>query len=292
MSKHLYKEKHHHGTIEFPIAFYHTHSLSYFDKLLYYHWHHEFEFLLLTEGNASFQLDEKTVDLYAGDAIFINSGSLHSASALSFESGCTFYAVVFDRTFLASFNEHINTSYIQPIIDKQLIFTTTYSLNIPWQSDILTRLHELFSLNETKPTGYELLLKVKLFEIWYLCFLHAQTNAQKARSSQQELIKQVLSYVHTYHDEKITLKELADLVCMSEGQFCRFFKQYTHQSPFTYLKSYRIKYSCELLRQSNKKIAEIAMLSGFDNVSYFNKTFRSFMDCTPLEYRHRYMNSR
>lgn len=289
--KNLYKEKHNHGTIEFPVAIYHSHSSSYLDNLLYYHWHHEFEFLLLTQGSASFQLDGTTVNLYAGDAIFINSGSLHSASALSSDSNCTFCALVFERTFLAGFNERIDATYIQPIIERQLTFSTTYSVKIPWQSDVLWRLNEIFTLDQTKPIGYELLFKMKLLEIWHLCFTQAQSNGTSASSPQQELIKRVLSYLHTHYHQKIKLKELADLVCMSEGQFCRFFKQYTHQSPFSYLKSYRIKSSCELLRHSNKKIAEIAMLSGFDNVSYFNKTFRSLMSCTPLEYRHRYISS-
>lgn len=48
---------------------------------------------------------------------------------------------------------------------------------------------------------------------------------------------------------------------------------------------YRILQSCHLLQETDKKIGEIANLTGFNNISYFNKVFLKTIGCTPKEYR-------
>mgnify|MGYP001080899457 FL=1 len=72
---------------------------------------------------------------------------------------------------------------------------------------------------------------------------------------------------------------------MSEGQFSRVFKQTMKLSPVQYLMRYRILQSCQLLRDTDKKIGEVANLSGFNNISYFNRVFLQTIGCTPKEYR-------
>ena len=75
---------------------------------------------------------------------------------------------------------------------------------------------------------------------------------------------------------------------MSEGQFCRSFKQLTGSTPFTYLKKHRIMHSCDYLAGSGRKISEICTLCGFSNISYFNREFLKAMKVTPSAYRKRY----
>ncbi|MOA65622.1 Exoenzyme S synthesis regulatory protein ExsA [compost metagenome] len=52
-----------------------------------------------------------------------------------------------------------------------------------------------------------------------------------------------------------------------------------------YINSYRIRQAADLLQQSERKISDIAMEVGFDNVSYFIKVFRKAMKCSPSEFR-------
>ena len=68
---------------------------------------------------------------------------------------------------------------------------------------------------------------------------------------------------------EVSLADLANLIPMSEGQFCRVFKQQMKVSPMQYLLRYRILQSCRLLQDTEKKIGEIANLTGFNNISYF-----------------------
>lgn len=70
------KELKEHGLTMFPIA-------CYDDNLEFmsvpWHWHDEFEFIIITEGlKTHIQIENKTIPLSKGNAIFINSGVLHN----------------------------------------------------------------------------------------------------------------------------------------------------------------------------------------------------------------------
>ncbi|MFQ6951908.1 helix-turn-helix transcriptional regulator [Blautia wexlerae] len=66
---------------------------------------------------------------------------------------------------------------------------------------------------------------------------------------------------------------------------CQIFKHYMQQSPVDFLNAYRLKISCQLLCTTRKSITEIAMLCGFNHLSYFSKYFMECYGCTPREYR-------
>ena len=52
-----------------------------------------------------------------------------------------------------------------------------------------------------------------------------------------------------------------------------------------YLNSIRINHACDLLNESNKKIADISEETGFGSIRSFNRAFKSVMNMTPAEYR-------
>lgn len=89
----------------------------------------------------------------------------------------------------------------------------------------------------------------------------------------------------SFIDQNITLEELAEYAHLSEGQFCRSFKELTGMTPFRYLIRYRILQSCNQLLLTDKKVTEIALSCGFNNISYYNRAFFKIMRMTPTEYR-------
>ena len=75
---------------------------------------------------------------------------------------------------------------------------------------------------------------------------------------------------------------------MNSQYFCRFFKSVIGKTPIDYINNYRIEKSVELLVTTNDKILNICYSVGFDNFSYFIKTFKKIKNCTPSEYRTTY----
>ena len=80
--------------------------------------------------------------------------------------------------------------------------------------------------------------------------------------------------------------ELSGAFHVSEGHLCRLFKTVTKMSVIEYINFYRISISAKLLGETRREIGEVAGLVGFNNISYFNKVFRKYMQITPSEFRH------
>lgn len=288
-----FEEKIKHGTAELPIA---IHKLTYpkgTDVLFYLHWHNEFEILVLTEGSVLFTIEQQEYLLKAGDFVFINSNFYHSAKAATNEQ-CSFYAIDFSYQFLQeNLNSRFGRKYILPILNGKLVFPEVIrkaeaddNLNF-WQAKVMKHIIDIGNYPEDGLDSHELSIKSQIFAIWDLYYQNAAVKSELNDTAlfNMERLKPVLQFVHENYAYEISLSELSGLIPMSEGQFCRMFKQTMKLTPVQYIIRYRILQSCRLLLDTDKKVGEIANLSGFNNISYYNRLFLQTIGCTPKHYR-------
>lgn len=97
-------------------------------------------------------------------------------------------------------------------------------------------------------------------------------------------IKKALEVIENHYADCITLEDLAQAAGMNSKYFCRYFKDMTHRTPVDYLNYYRIEQACFKLVTSNESIADIGLSCGFNDVSYFIKTFKKYKGMTPKKY--------
>lgn len=153
---------------------------------------------------------------------------------------------------------------------------------------IAAPLEEIRLLYNQGAAGNELLIKSDLLRIWhYLCqypatFVPPSYGNDDAKIA---LIKDVLQYIRENYGSPLTLRMLSERFYMSEGQFCRFFKAQVNMTVTEYLNYYRVGAACDMLRDGTLPVSAIALDCGYSNISYFNRTFRKYMHCTPKEYR-------
>ena len=81
----------------------------------------------------------------------------------------------------------------------------------------------------------------------------------------------------------VMLYQRSFILCVSECLRC--FHNTIGTTPIQYLKSFRIKKAAELLTNTDLKIVDIGIMCGFQDMSYFAKTFRNIYGCTPSKYR-------
>ncbi len=319
MGKKEFEEKRRHGTVELPVGLHKVEYPEGTDVIFYLHWHREFEFLVLTKGNIIFTIEEREYELHVGDCVFVNSNLLHSAKTVDGHA-CSFFAIVFSYEVLeADIHSAFAKKYIRPVLSGKYLLAeyiqedtvfkgaaltlgqkgikeidefpmrfenAGFSL-FSWQQEVIFLLSQISRCPEHELEPYELLVKSSLLAIWNLMYHHGRKNPgnQNEDSRVSERLAPVVKYMKENYAYEVTLAELAQLIPMSEGQFCRIFKQYMKMSPMQYLMRYRILQSCHLLQETDKKIGEIANLTGFNNISYFNKVFLKTIGCTPKEYR-------
>lgn len=97
---------------------------------------------------------------------------------------------------------------------------------------------------------------------------------------------EVFKYVKEHISEQISLKDVADIACMTEQSFCRYFKNRTKKNFFQYLKDHRMIHASEILIQSkDKSISQIAFECGYNSSSHFCKIFKDYYGQSPYQYK-------
>ena len=116
-------------------------------------------------------------------------------------------------------------------------------------------------------------------------FLNQVNFLSEANNHDSEKINKVFEYTGSHFREPVTLSDVAKLVNLTEGGFCRYFKTRTGKSYFQYLTEVRIANACRMLLEDDKDVAQVCYSNGFNNPSNFHKQFKKIVNLTPKEYR-------
>lgn len=274
-----YREHRQRGTADFPIEFHHVES-SHPQYNMSYHWHVEFEIIRILTGELTLSIEEHEVTIPKDSVIFIPTGQLHAGVP----KDCVYECIVFDTNMLLP-DIDVCRRYMKQIIDHQLLLPAYFDSSY---EDIHKIAWTLFDAMATKETCYELMVQGALYQLFgtiismhYYHVNHTQTPRNYKRIMQ---LKQVLEFIEESYDTSITLDELSRIVGMSPKYFCRFFQEMTHRTPIDYLNYYRIERACYQLVTTDLPITEVAYNSGFNDLSYFIKTFKKYKGTTPKKY--------
>ncbi len=124
--------------------------------------------------------------------------------------------------------------------------------------------------------------KAKVIGVMGIIRSHAGTHDHNQSYSR---IAPAVEYLREHFRDKISIENLAKIAGLSSRQFGRCFAEAYGISPQTFLIKMRVQAACELLRNSNDELADIAMSLGFYDQSSFTLQFRQHMGQTPRRYR-------
>ncbi|MDO4273456.1 MAG: AraC family transcriptional regulator [Eubacteriales bacterium] len=270
------------GTYEFPFEFHHIES-THPRYVMSYHWHVEYEIIRILQGSLIVTLDEKSFTAVPGDIIFVHSGILHSG----IPDNCVYQCIVFDiNTFLK--HNSVCAAYMQKIIHQEIMVYHHYTEKQP---EIQQTVSSLFDSIWQKNPGYEMVVLGQFYHFFGLVFgnHYYLESIPKARRDYKRILqlKQILEFIERNYTNQITLQELSASVSMSPKYFCRFFSEMTHQTPMDYLNRQRIEQACYQLATTDDSITEIAYRNGFNDLSYFIRTFKKYKGITPGKYKRR-----
>ena len=94
--------------------------------------------------------------------------------------------------------------------------------------------------------------------------------------------------IESEYTHKITLRDLSEIAQINEKYLCRFFKEFTGQTPIDYINRLRIDRACYEMSVNKLNVTEAVYECGFNEISYFLKIFKKYKGITPGEYRKRY----
>ena len=273
-----YQERKQHGTFNFPIAYYHEtpRTPRYY---MTYHWHTAYEIMYIERGSFNLTLNDTTSTYEAGDVIFISDGMLHGGNP----DNCVYNCIVFDLQMLLKDNDAC-AHMVQDIFNHKITINPLLSQQ---NQDVVEIVSSLCNALASKREGYEFVVQGYLYLLFgyiirnKLFTVNARDNISSERLNS---IKEVLSYISANYTSNISLDDLAHIAGMNPKYFCRYFKSMTDRTPIDYLNYYRIECACEMLSTRETSIKEVAISCGFNDESYFIKTFHKYKGITPKQF--------
>jgi len=110
---------------------------------------------------------------------------------------------------------------------------------------------------------------------------------ENKNASSSKLIRLSNAIVHMEGNylSPINISSIAAIAYLSTRQFARIFKSKFSMSPKEYVVYLRLNHACKLMRNSNLNISQIAIESGFSDISFFSRQFKNKYNVSPKEYR-------
>ncbi|BCL73458.1 putative Transcriptional regulator, AraC family [Vibrio nigripulchritudo MADA3029] len=98
-------------------------------------------------------------------------------------------------------------------------------------------------------------------------------------------------YIESHYDKPIKIHDFCQSLHMSESSAYRLFEKHFKESFSEHLKKFRIGKACELLVNTEIPVSLVAERSGFNNMSNFNRQFKSSKNMTPSDFRSQFNRS-
>ncbi|MBQ9355032.1 MAG: helix-turn-helix transcriptional regulator [Clostridia bacterium] len=229
-------------------------------------------FVYLLSGNLNYNFNNgKEMQAVAGDIVFLKP---NDAYIVSCSEVCHHYTVNFQIEESAS-----EGSIVEKILNKLDTVHLYRTSGANFYGDNLGKLCEYWF---KKKEGYRMQSLSLLYKILYT---FVQNQLYLTYDNNFNKIQPAKEYLETHWDKETSLKELANLCCLSVAHFRHLFMKILNTTPMRYRNSLRILYAKDYLLQNEYSITEIANKCGFDDGNYFNRYFKKHTGVTPGQYR-------
>lgn len=248
------------------------------------HWHTALELIMPISESYSVEVNNERYTFGAGDIFLIPPGELHALFAPP--SGERIIMLI-DYSLLCNLNGM--DALLRSLHPYRLVRVSEEPALAERLKNYLVNLEKEYFEHApySEARIYSLLLS-------FFVFLGRESHAVEAPFSnfasgkQHEYVEKfmkVCNYISDHCTEEISVEQLADIAGFSRFHFARLFKQFTGISYYDYLTRKRIEHAEQLLITPDISITEVAMHSGFNSLSTFNRVFKALKNCTPSEYK-------
>ena len=282
-----YVEKKKHGDTLMPFVIYGTMMPMLFSSFPL-HCHEEIEMVLCDCGRCRYTVSGENVDLEFGDILVMMPWVLHSFRL----AGKDDYFLA--ATYLISLDminnravDICSSQYYLPLLARKCNDYCVIRYNSEHYEEFRNIAIPLFDTYYAHERFFEIKLKCFITDLLFrlLSYGYIDIKADTPEGKDVRIVRKVVDYISEKYMENITLAGLAELVNMSETGLSRLFRNLTGMSCIDYVIEYRLTKAMGQLRTTDKPVIEIAYDTGFNNISYFNRTFKKHLHQTPSEFR-------
>ena len=259
---------------------------DYKNNRAYMHRHMCLEINYCLQGTGWYEIGDQTYPIETGDLFVINDLEYHRAIN---ESGdMQLLVMVFNADFVLSDSE--DYALIRAFYEWKAGFKRRIAADsriVPEVADLMLELDQEW---QQKEVGYRMVVKallLKLLAILYRSFERTEGFAESVRCFQNGYVRlaPAIAMIDNGFRDNLTLEQLAESVHMNRNYFSTVFPQVMGCTVSEYIIRWRLRNAVQLLAGTENSVVSIALDSGFQNVSYFSRTFRKQFGVSPGRYR-------
>ena len=256
-----------------------------------WHYHSQYELLYVTKSSGIRFVGESVASFHPGDLVLVGAYVPHLwRNDISFYKNRNHTEEKVETTVIKFKKEFMSSeTFDRPefIEVKELLEESTYGISFGSQvaEELHNSLMEIVKMPKAKQAIKLMDILLKLATTQDKQTL-SETDMRQITTKKADKLDVVLKYISDNYTSNISLKDVADLACMTPNSFCRFFKKMTNKSFTQFLNEVRVRKALRYLVHREKSISEICYLVGYNSINNFNKQFKLAMGSTPNEYRY------
>ena len=279
------KENKPHGTKDDPFSIYHIANAKRSFQIPI-HWHDEFEIIYVKSGFLTVSISGENYIGKPGDAFVVSPGNLHFMGSQT--GNVDYFTFLFPLKYISFRTDDIlDDKLLEPLNSGHLIINPEIEDTVKEQCEQLVEIYgakkEESQSKITAQIKTKIILLQFILELWKRGFI-----VENDTSGKNTVEKEMVSYIQQNFTGKILLKEFGEQFHLSEKYISRYFKEHFHITISQYVTYLRLEHAKHLLQDTNIPVTEVAMQSGYQNVSYFIRSFKKAYGVSPLKYKKKY----
>lgn len=248
-----------------------------------WHYHPEIELTLITQGAGTRIVGDSVETYRPGDLALIGPDLPHTYIS-GLDSGPQSAVVIqFRRDFLG--DGWLSRPEFEPIL--RLIDDATHGVTLDPRADVRDTLLALPTRDPLDRTMALIRLLDHLADDGHRRTLATPHSGHRLPAPARRRIDAACSYVQASYTDPgaVGLTSVAAAAHMTPAAFSRFFRRAMGRTLTDYVTELRLANACRLLADSDLPVVDVAIRSGYGNLSNFNRQFRARKEMTPREYR-------
>lgn len=258
-----------------------------------WHYHPEVELIVILESTGTRFIGDSIEKFMPGDVVLIGKNLPHLwlNDDIYFDTESTLRARCYGFHFHEHFWENLSNipemDYVRDLFERA---ERGIKFNFRETELVIESVEKIFKAGDSFKFIKMLEMLLKLATQEDVNYLASSGFVNSFERRKDDKIFRVYEYIRHNFDNHISLEKAAELANMESSSFSRYFKRVHKKTLTRYVNEIRIGYACKLLIEQRFNVSEVCYRSGYNNVSHFNRKFKSFKGVTPSEYIELYTN--
>lgn len=246
------------------------------------HWHNSIEIIYVIKGSLDITIDSDSFTLNEKEVEIINVDEAHN-----------FYSKEDNKVLIFNIDPSFFEKYYKDI--KNVFFYTASSSTQSGEEydELKMFLAKILCEYVQKLEDYDEEIEDILIHLLYhlinnFHYLTSEKEELKDKTEQLDRYHRISKYIFNNYNNNITLKDIAKKEFLSPHYLSHEIKYATGYSFTDLINQTRVEESIKLLLDTDMSISEISDEVGFSHVRYYNKNFKEYYNCTPLQYKKKF----